>query len=117
MSIAEKHRPNITSILDIIHDHPETIRIDTSTLEVSIRGRKIIGSNAIDIIRDLTKNNVVTKESGIAVGALQFYNTLVDELNIPKSWIPMKVIQVRRSSRKRRNILDDNEQEGGWLTV
>ena len=115
LNVAEKHRPNISSILDIIHDNPDALRIDNSTLEVSIRGRKIDGSNAIKIFQDLTKNNVVTKESDISTGALQVYNILVDELNVPKSWIPMKVIQVRRSSRKRKNTSDDIDQEGGWF--
>ena len=115
LNIAEKHRPNISSILDVIHDNPELITINPSSLEISIRGRVIEGSNAIKVIQDLTKNNIVTKESDISTGALQVYNTLIDELNIPKSWIPMKVIQVRRSSRKRKNTSGDNEQEGGWL--
>ena len=115
LSVAEKHRPNMSSILDIIHNHPDIIDINESSLEVSIRGRKIDGSNAIQIIKDFTKNNVVTKESDISTGALQVYNILIDELNIPKSWIPMKVIQVRRSSRKRKNTSDDNDQIGGWF--
>ena len=105
----------MSSILDIIHNHPDIIDINESSLEVSIRGRKIDGSNAIQIIKDFTKNNVVTKESDISTGALQVYNILIDELNIPKSWIPMKVIQVRRSSRKRKNTSDDNDQIGGWF--
>ena len=114
--IAEKHRPNISSILDVIHDHPDIIKIDNSTLGVSIYGHKINDSNAIDIMRAITKNDVVTRESDIAPGALQVYYTLIDELNIPKSWMPLKVVELRRSSRKRKKP-SDNEQEGGWIII
>ena len=116
LSIEEKHRPNIKTILDIIHNNPDTIKIDNSTLEVTIHGHKINDSNAINIIKEITKNNVVTKESDIAPGALQVYNTLVNELNIPKSWMPLKVVQ-RRSTRKRQKRSHDNEQGGGWVII
>ena len=118
LSIAEKYRPYMSSILDIIHDHSEILTIDNSSFEVSIRGRKIEESNAIDIFKDLTKNGVVTKDSDIAPGTFQVYNVLIGDLKIPKSWIPLKLQTIRKSTRQQRNRIGsdiDINQGGEWI--
>ena len=136
ININAKYRPQIKLILEIIRENPDIVSFDETTFEVIINGKIIENSNIIDILKDFTKNSVITKESDVSKGVVDLYDALVNTLNIPKSWIPLIVQKPRRSKRKRNqsnkksNISpfkkktrqtssseqpEENQQSGGWI--
>ena len=98
--INERYRPQLKSILEAIANNKDIISYDKN-YTLKINGKIIEDSNIIDILKYFTKNSIITKEDDIPNGAFILYDTLVNELNIPKSWIPMSLDKRRRSKRKR----------------
>ena len=134
INISEKYRPQIKLILEIIRENPDIVSFDETTFAVKINGQQIENSNIVDILKDFTKNSVITKESDISNGTFHLYDTLVNTLDVPKSWIPLTIKEPRRSKRKRNqsnkrtNISpskkktrqtspseQENDQNGGWI--
>lgn len=87
-NIETKFHPQVKSILERISRHSDVIDWVKDTLEVRLHGKTIFGSNIIDILKAMTNNAVVTKDSDLPAGTRAVYTVLVDELNLPKVWIP-----------------------------
>lgn len=83
-------KPFVMAIIDKIKANPDPLGWNEH-LEVIIKGTLIPGSNIIKIFQYLNKQKIVTGEKDVPRGGIDVYNTLIHDLEIPKSWIRQKI--------------------------
>ena len=88
-SVKTVDKPTVKSILDKIQQFKNIVSWNKN-LEIILNGNVIPDTNIVKIMQYLMKSRVVTSERDIPRGASQFYEALIEQLEIPKSWIKQK---------------------------
>ena len=115
-NINKKYRPHMRAILDEIIKNDDSISIDNQTFEITIKGKRMSGSNIIEIFKYFTKGKVVTSNKDVPIGTQELFDFLVHELNIPSAWIPNKSLPkiVNRQDPYKRTR-SSSQQGTGWI--
>ena len=97
--IQNNKKPQANSILDFILQHGQRVSWNPSTLEVTIKGRTITDSDIVSILQRFTNPRMVGVNDNPPPGTRELYRTLVEDLGMPRAWIPT-ALQERASNRR-----------------
>ncbi len=78
------------AILEKIKKNKHILNWDNQ-LQIILKGHTIFGTNIIKIFQYFMKSKVVTAEKDIPKGSLEVFHILMDDLDIPRSWIKQSI--------------------------
>ncbi len=88
-SVKTVDKPTVKSILDKIRESKNAVSW-TKNFEIVLNGNVIPNTNIVKIMQYLMKSKVVTNEKDVPTATSEFYQALIDQVNIPKAWIKQK---------------------------
>ena len=86
--IRSKYQPHANAVLEFILNHQNEVTWDPNTNEIKIKGSVLEESNIRNVLLTLMNASIITRVADVPLGTFELYNVLVNDLDMPKSWIP-----------------------------